>query len=165
MTALHAHAGEPSRTLVRSAVPILLLLLAGCESGPPIVEVGTGTATFEPLEDGQSVPLIEGAQGGWHVWVSIRARGVDPTDVKLDVITYPREAGRPRQTRLHALDLTARDGWYERVGLVQVLSLPECYQDREVVVSVDATDRAGRTAHDQRVVVPRWPTPIGDCAP
>lgn len=143
----------------------LCLVLAACEGGPPLVEVGTGTARFEPLEDGQSTPLIAGAQGGFHLWVAVRARGLDPSGVRVEVVTYPLEAERPKQTTYHTLALEMREGWLERVGLVQVLSTPECFQDREVVVAIDATDAAGRTAHDERVVIPRWEIPIGACPP
>ena len=142
---------------------MLCLVLAGCEGGPPLVEIGTGISQFEPLEDGQSMPLIAGAQGGWHLWIAVRARGVDPSGVRMAIVSYPQETERPKQTTFHTLDLAARDGWFERVGLVQVLSTPECFQDREVVVSVDVTDASSRAAHDERVVVPREETPIGAC--
>jgi hypothetical protein len=150
--------------VIRGALALGLVLLAGCETGPPIVEIGTGVTAFESLEERQPIPLVPGAQGGFHLWIAVRAQGFDPKEVSVDVVSYPLEAERPRQTTHHLLDLPAQDGWLVRSGLVQVLSLPECYQDREVVVSVEATDSAGRSAHDERVVVPYWEAPIGTCA-
>ena len=147
------------------AVVLLCLLFGGCEGGPPLVEIGTGASRFEPLEDGQSMPLVAGAQGGFHLWISARARGIDPSDVHLTVVSYPRATERPRQTAFHALELAAREGWLERACLVQVLSTPECFQDREVVVAIHVSDGAGRAAHDERVVIPRAEAPIGACAP
>jgi hypothetical protein len=38
----------------------------------PVLEVGTGTYRFEPVTDGDTLPLVFGAQGGWHLWVAIR---------------------------------------------------------------------------------------------
>jgi hypothetical protein len=146
-------------------VAAICLVLGGCEGGPPLAEIGTGTSHFEPLEDRQSVPLIAGAQGGWHLWIAVRARGVDPSGVRVDVVSYPREAERPRQTTFHTLELVPHDGWFERAGLVQVLSTPECFHDREVVVSIDLIDHAERAAHDERVVVPHAGMSIGACAP
>lgn len=69
------------------AVVLLCLLFGGCEGGPPLVEIGTGASRFEPLEDGQSMPLVAGAQGGFHLWISARARGIDPSDVHLTVVS------------------------------------------------------------------------------
>lgn len=107
--------------------------------------------------------MILGVQGGWHLWMAVRARSMDPNQVSLEITVRPLETGTPRQSRLLELDLAARDGWYEHAGVAQVLSLPECFQDREVVVEMIATDRAGRTGHDERIVIPRWSSHIGDC--
>jgi len=42
---------------------------------PTIVEVGEGEEEFESLEDGDSVMLVHGPQGGWHVTGAVRATG------------------------------------------------------------------------------------------
>jgi hypothetical protein len=52
---------------------------AWCLPGPPSVEVGTGSAAFVPVEPGGSVPIISGPQGGTHVWISGRTRGLGPS--------------------------------------------------------------------------------------
>jgi len=38
----------------------------------PTVEVGTGTDGFAPLAEGQAVPIVYGAQGGYHVDMTVR---------------------------------------------------------------------------------------------
>jgi hypothetical protein len=50
-------------------------LTGDCMIDPPIVEVGKGEDFFEPLDDGDSVTLVHGPQGGWHVTGAVRATG------------------------------------------------------------------------------------------
>ena len=55
--------------------------LAGCVPQAPWVEVGTGDGSFAALEDGDVLDVENGAQGGRHVWVGLRAGGVNPGSV------------------------------------------------------------------------------------
>jgi len=60
---------------------------AGCEDtfcGDPVVDVGGGVTGYEPLEDGDGVPLNFGPQGGYHIDVSSRMDGLCPI-VRIDV--------------------------------------------------------------------------------
>jgi hypothetical protein len=50
-----------------------------CVSGAPSVEVGTGAASFIAIEPGGSVPIVSGPQGGSHIWISARTRGLGPS--------------------------------------------------------------------------------------
>lgn len=47
------------------------------------LELGTGFRRFEPIMNGQEVPIIEGIQGGYHVWGALRGRGFTATDISL----------------------------------------------------------------------------------
>ena len=49
----------------------------------PYLELGTGFRRFEPVMNGQEVPIIEGIQGGYHVWGALRGRGFTATDISL----------------------------------------------------------------------------------
>jgi hypothetical protein len=74
---------------------IALLVLGGCDPGPPLCPLIDGSAPdlspepphtsallelggveamgqWVPLSDGQEVTLVEGAQGGFHVWLKYR---------------------------------------------------------------------------------------------
>jgi len=66
---------------VRRALLTLLLLtssaLPACTDEPAAV-LGTGTDDWEPLGDGGSVPIEFGSQGGFHVYASVRVRGIHP---------------------------------------------------------------------------------------
>ena len=76
-----------------------LALVAACDGGsaikpppPPSRDGGTylltlGTADAEgnwlPLVDGQDVTLVEGAQGGFHVWMKIRTQGMPDQQIAI----------------------------------------------------------------------------------
>jgi hypothetical protein len=50
-----------------------------CLPGPPSLEVGSGSTSFEPIEPGGAVPIVSGPQGGTHVSISARTRGLGPS--------------------------------------------------------------------------------------
>jgi hypothetical protein len=109
--------------------------------------------------------MDEGAQGGWHLWIAARAEAIDPDGARFSVLAYPEEAGRPRQTTAVTNRFRAVDGAWELVNLAAVFSSPECFQDRRTVLEATLTDGSGLVLTDRRVVVPRWPEPIGACGP
>lgn len=143
----------------------LVALPAGCSHEVPSLELGTGRGEFEPLAPRQDVPIVAGTQGGHHVFVSVRARGIAPDGVALHVSAAPVESGAPRQRSTRAMDLVAEDGFYRAVGVPVVLSTPECFQDRVTRIEVAIEDADGVLVEDVREVVPRWPEPLGTCAP
>ncbi|MCA9581873.1 MAG: hypothetical protein KC416_08760 [Myxococcales bacterium] len=75
--------------MVRFAVVLpslgcLAVLLLGCagaegegEHVEAALEVGTGSWRFEEVLDGDRIELVRGAQGGWHLWISLRVRGAE----------------------------------------------------------------------------------------
>ena len=42
----------------------------------PSLELGTGFSVFAPLEPDQSIEIIAGPQGGFHLWASLRTHGL-----------------------------------------------------------------------------------------
>jgi hypothetical protein len=70
------------RRLTITTAALFLLGLAGCDGAsasgscdapdsPAVFELGTGEACFERLTPGQTVPEIQGPQGGFHVWAAV----------------------------------------------------------------------------------------------
>lgn len=67
---------------------MVLLLALACEEQltpceraalvQPAIELGTGGESFEPVVDGDYMPLTFGPQGGFHVWSGVRTAGFDP---------------------------------------------------------------------------------------
>lgn len=149
----------------RGALVGIALVALGCSHGVPWLELGAGQSEFAPLAPRQDVPLVAGTQGGHHVYVSLRAHGVAPDGVTLHVRAAPVETGAPRQRSTRAMDLVGEGGVYRAIGVPVVLSTPECFQDRVIRVEVEIEDAHGVLVHDAREVVPRWPVPLGVCAP
>lgn len=50
---------------------------------PAFIEIGGGARRFEQLTSGQEVPIIQGPQGGFHVWGGFRGRGFPDDDVRI----------------------------------------------------------------------------------
>ena len=66
---------------------VLSLLLVACSGDPkdgeptipdlpPKIEIGTGETAFEPLEDGDTIYIVYGPQGGYHFNGSLRGKWV-----------------------------------------------------------------------------------------
>ena len=112
----------------------LVLLRVDCDKPPscrklskmtPTVELGTGSAFFRRLEDGDDMEVTQGPQGGMHVWVSARFTGVmpgdasspfDPVNPLLEIVVLD-ESGEEiaSSTRIGALKVR-EDESAERVG-------------------------------------------------
>ena len=104
--------------------------------GEPWLELGTGTAEFEPLQDGDTIEVIAGPQGGWHVDVSLWFGGFGPDGITLlyeAVTTDAEPISFVTQARLlDASVLDVNEGWH-RVG------------DRIVFDIADASEVIGET--------------------
>lgn len=66
---------------------LLAFALLGCEDEEicaraariePTLEIGVGEEDFTALADGDRLDPERGSQGGSHVWVALRAAGIDP---------------------------------------------------------------------------------------
>lgn len=88
-------------------------------TGTPTVSLGTGTDGFSELGDGDSVELVSGLQGGWHVDVAVWGDGFEPDGVTLvyDAVTSDGErVSFATQAGLQSESvLDAESGWI-RVG-------------------------------------------------
>jgi len=139
--------------------------LSGCTApveGEGWVALGTGEWRFEPLTDGQPVPLIAGAQGGHHVWTSLRTTGLDPERVLLAIDTEPVDGSLPAEHSQVRVDLSENpeEGTYDFVGWPAILSQPGCVAGRELNVRVTLTDRHGVSATDECAVLPMTGTGV-----
>ena len=165
---LTACGAEPSR------------LADGMDSGDgsgAIVEIGTGTSSFEPLVDEQAMPLHEGIQGGHHFLVHARMRGLVPGNPATPgLASNPATSLRAFDERGNRVDdatptyfigyRDAGDGFYElpnpRFVVVQNARVVDLIGQR-VRLQVEATDHDGRTAMDEVwVMVYEQPLEPGD---
>jgi len=149
----------------------LALALAACGGGqddpvlPPSAELGTGDTAFEPLDDGESIYVIQGPQGGFHVLGSVRVTGVergDPDDLssaKNPTTTFAVYRGSERIDAMGASYVQGLDrvepGVYEMVGRFVILDI---LADDEVAgeslrITVELEDVNGVTVSDERTVL------------
>lgn len=132
-----------------------------------LVELGTGTTAFEPLEENQTLILWAGPQGGHHFIVHARMQGLTPGDV-----TMPGTPDNPR-TEFSAYDqdgvqvdlmlppyaLGYRDGGdgWQYLPSGRLLRTDEALVaplfGNPVLIRVDAWDPSGRHGSDQRWII------------
>lgn len=153
------------RRRVMQAGGVLLVLavpaLAGCgvEGDQAAVEVGTGESRFEALTQGQEVPLILGVQGGYHVWMSLRATALDPEKVWLDVETEVNgeAANALAITQMQPEDEEASDAAV-LVGWPVIMADPMAVDGHDLNLTVTLTDEDGISATGAVTVRPRMPS-------
>ncbi|MEO0600722.1 MAG: hypothetical protein AAF211_04750 [Myxococcota bacterium] len=120
----------------------------------PSLQVGTGTAVFEPLAADGPIGFYPGPQGGHHVFVSVRARGFvrgTPANLGYDdpVVSISLVTDRELSIyldRQRSFDLD--DDAIQFVGqLVRLFdSDPVALDGDPVTLSVDLEDRCGTRA-------------------
>ncbi len=143
----------------------------GCAGSPPpgcagegALELGTGEATFEPLDDGGPLAFHLGPQGGYHVYGALRTTGLapgradDPFGAASPRVTFLLEAADgtwlgalPSQPRL----LEGDRGEAVLTGQPVVLAVSDVagLVGSLATFSAGVEDRCGRTAEDEREVV------------
>lgn len=156
------------RAVSTLAVFCSMALGVGCAEAPVddevALELGTGSWRFEPLEDGQEVELVRGAQGGWHVWLSVRVRGMQSDPPPLRLTVQPADESRPPQRTEVALpfDPPRDDGWRQLVGYTGIVDDPSCLVGELVRFEVATTMEDGETIRferDLRVTGGTYPPP------
>ncbi len=126
--------------------------------GEPWVELGTGSRAFEPLQDGDSVELVAGPQGGWHVDATVWFGGFGPAGVTLVYDAVDSEAERVSfVTQAEVFEpsvLEADEGWH-RVGDRIVLDIngPEEVVGEELYLRVTAALGEHSWSDERRVQV------------
>ena len=93
------------------------LIPASCDDAE--VELGWGYLDFMAVSDGDTVPLYRGSQGGWHIFLAVRARGMVPDDVSVEYVYRFAASGEEfgHDTWNVRLGVDVGDGWHERLGI------------------------------------------------
>lgn len=152
---------------------VIALLSLGCspgvepvdagpgDAGPLTFEVGEGRDTFTPIEDGRTLLLARGCQGLQHVWITLRATGVDPRGVHVRLSLRRASDGVDVASEFSVrLTFAERDGFVELGALQLVVPDPAVGLDQELVLAAEITDRDGRTASLSRPVRIVWGTEV-----
>lgn len=125
--------------------------------GDPWIELGGGYGVYQPLDDGDEVPLIAGIQGGWHVDASVRFDGFGPAGVLLVYEAFDLQAQRVSYTTSAELSassvLAVQQGW-QRLGDRVVMEIDDASEvvGEELIVRVTA-ELDGQTWSDEKRVV------------
>lgn len=142
---------------VLGSVSLLGCAAATHEDEPaPSLEIGTGTWRFEPLDDGAVVPLVKGAQGGWHVWLSVRVDGLDASRGSLAIELQPADESEPAETTTVGVSLDPPDAEGRRsyLGWPAILSDPSCAVGELLRVRATLTTSAGERLVAERELMP-----------
>ncbi len=147
----------------------LLLWLVGCGTPAPPdrghMELGTidGASGFVALHEGDSATLVEGAQGGFHVWMKFRLAGVAPGE-----LTLGRQAHRGVDGKLVlktegsvVISSPSPDGVWELPNALPMFMCPSpiglSVIDQPIEYELVARDSAGEVARSAITLVPHCP--------
>ena len=136
-----------------------------CPALDTTVELGTGADSFVPLHDGDLLPFERGPQGGYHVYGSLRATGVDVGDpnypfeltnphiwfnVEQDGVEIALLVDQPR-----ALEPLDEEGHVGVLGELVIFNVadPTTLNGTTARLTGKLTDRCGRGGEDRREVV------------
>ena len=137
---------------------------AGDDAGEATLQLGSGEASFEPAEPGEERTLYAGTQGGHHLWLSMRVRGLGPDHVRmvLDVVPAPPAAPAHTDIELRFMERSDPDDDlpFEFVGWPARVLNPECAVGQPVQLRVQLSDRSGHSVSAELELVagaPRLP--------
>ena len=131
-----------------------------CVTKTPTLELGTGSLAFEALPDGADLGFYLGPQGGYHVFGSLRATGIEPGDPD-----DPFGPGSPLVSLVLSVDGAQVGALLEQprlfseegdllvlLGQRVVIELPDptVLDGSPAVLSAAIEDSCGRTASDGR---------------
>lgn len=150
---------------------IVLTLLAGC-SPPPRATTPPADAEAPPaaqmsvlmLADGQDATLVEGAQGGFHVWMQYAVHGLPASTVTLERSAHRVSDGAVVLVYRGDVDVgdAAPDGWWTAPSPIPMFMCPSPIGISIVDVPIEYTLRllgAGdaELARAAITLVPRCP--------
>ena len=121
------------------------------------LEVGTGTTSFVPLSPGDSLEIVAGPQGGWHVDVSALFSGISPDGaiVRYSVVDGDTSLSFPSAYRVFSTGLIAQgDAWLHlgRFAQLDIATAAEAV-GRDVALRVTIEPESGGVvATDERDV-------------
>ena len=139
-----------------------IVALAGCAAASADrvpteaeLELGTGTARFVPLADGDEVAMVRGAQGGWHLWISARATGMGAMG-SLEIAHGPADGSTPPEVTRAGVTFDPADAEGRRttLGWQAILSDPPCSVGRLHRVRITVTTSSGERVSAERDVMP-----------
>jgi hypothetical protein len=119
---------------------------------------------IEALEDGQDVPLVAGAQGGFHVWLQYSVRDLPPGTVRLERTAHRVADGAVVLRYLGDSDVGEpdADGWFTAPAPIPMFMCPTpigvSVVDQPIAFALRVLDDAGgERARTDITLTPRCP--------
>lgn len=176
-------------TLVLAAA---VLGVACGESGPspedcsppaetPEFAIGTGELCFAPLADGDVVPMMNGPQGGFHVWLAIGCTDCGPTaQVRYKLLDPETQELIPGTYDLNQANATLGGDWPQAAGIQVALPGSDWGDESDqplakgtrILLDVEVEAKHGAAYHEGQVQIeigdtqawdPCDANPDGDC--
>lgn len=161
----------------------LSFLLFGCDgvapspdAGPPEIdagrfdpalEVGIGERSFASFEEGDTLLLVCGGQGLQHVWIALRAWGIDPRGTIHDLSLRRDIDGEVVSQTFHVrVSMQPVEGqpYFELYGLTLVVPEPDRAIGEDLTLRVTTEPTDGSLLEVERDIDVQWETPEG-CIP
>jgi hypothetical protein len=120
----------------------------GCESltSPIRVEMGLGFDEYTSAANGESVDIVAGPQGGFHIWTALRVWDVpDRVTITLGArLESGSQVGPPSEVQVRMGDANA-EGMRERAGLFTFIDRPSEIRGMPIILraDVDSCDASG----------------------
>lgn len=127
---------------------------ADADPGGPLLEVGTGGTSFEAVAEGGPVELVHGPQGGYHILLAARFRGLEPDGLVLSYQVFRGDGTTPLNerfsVRLRRSTVTPSGDFFNRTGDLGVLGVagPADVANMEAEVHADAVAADGTMVAD-----------------
>lgn len=145
---------------------IVLVFLCACGSDPcagteePALEIGGAGddgGAFEAFSGGADRDLVYGTQGGYHVWLQVRMRGLCP-DTTIFERSAIDETGAVRVYTRGMVPFVETDDGFELPSADRVILCPPNdgpVVDRPLLLRASVFDDTGRRAEAEISLVPR----------
>jgi hypothetical protein len=141
----------------RSCTLLLLAGLLACtsdvdrESESFEAELGQGEVEFAPLVEDETLPYAAGSQGGHHVFISFRARDLEPERVLVSVETSVEDHPELTLRREGRVNFEPeRGGQHVYAGWPAQILLAPCHSGERAHLAVTLTDRSDRSTDLER---------------
>jgi hypothetical protein len=143
------------RTIALGLVVLTALACDDAPRDPPTVVLGSGVDDFVAIEDGRTLRITQGIQGGYHVFAAVEATGIEAWDASVAFALFQGETQIGGATFLD--DFVVRDGRLIYPGVTVFLwaeHAPESVAGVETRMTVTVTDAQGRVARDALTFMP-----------
>jgi len=149
--------------------PLLaLLLLWNCGNPPPTpppdvdpeLTLGVGEGAYRDFEDHETLDLVTGCQGSQHVWVAMRAQGIDRRGTLIDVSIRRASddvvVSQTFRVRISMQPVEGSETEYELYGLTVQVPEPDEAIGEDLILTATVTDQDDIEITDERPIRIDW---------